>query len=180
MKRYQQQHTQTGIPHPHSTHTNTCGACIQDLCTKSNSRISSALQLQDREIHEVDSWTNGLQNSNKMDVVPTGMRGLRACLVCSLIKTADQFEVDGCDNCAEFLQMKNNRDMVFDCTSPTFDGLISLMSPEDSWVAKWQRVNRCVKGCYAVSVTGELPKGMKQELKSRGVIYKSRDTSVKS
>eukprot|EP00057_Strongylocentrotus_purpuratus_P028194 XP_011682668.1 PREDICTED: transcription elongation factor SPT4-A [Strongylocentrotus purpuratus] len=115
-----------------------------------------------------------------MDVVPTGMRGLRACLVCSLIKTADQFEVDGCDNCAEFLQMKNNRDMVFDCTSPTFDGLISLMSPEDSWVAKWQRVNRCVKGCYAVSVTGELPKGMKQELKSRGVIYKSRDTSVKS
>lgn len=80
-----------------------------------------------------------------METVPKDLRGLRACLVCSLIKvsfnlyyekrklchfnflkipiqTFDQFEFDGCDNCDEFLRMKNNKDNVFDCTSSNFDG----------------------------------------------------------
>ncbi|XP_073983921.1 transcription elongation factor subunit spt4 isoform X1 [Rhodnius prolixus] len=75
-----------------------------------------------------------------MESIPKDLRTARACLVCSLIKTFDQFEFDGCDNCDEFLRMKNNRDNVYDCTSSNFDGMIALMSPEDSWVAKWQRV----------------------------------------
>lgn len=53
----------------------------------------------------------------------------------------DQFEMDGCDNCEEFLRMKNNKDNVYDCTSNNFDGLIAVMSPEDSWVCKWQRIS---------------------------------------
>lgn len=53
----------------------------------------------------------------------------------------DQFEYDGCDNCEEFLRMKNNKDNVYDCTSNNFDGLIAVMSPEDSWVCKWQRIS---------------------------------------
>ncbi|PIK60562.1 putative transcription elongation factor SPT4-A [Apostichopus japonicus] len=115
-----------------------------------------------------------------MDIVPTELRHTRACLLCSLIKTTDQFEADGCDNCEEYLQMKGNRDMVMDCTSSSFDGMIALMTPEDSWVAKWQRTSRCTKGCYAISVTGHLPKGIVQELKSRGIQYRSRDTSTNS
>jgi len=92
-----------------------------------------------------------------METVPKDLRGLRACLVCSLVKvcllknkfhsiinslyvhkvylyfrnncicnlalqTFEQFEFDGCDNCDEFLRMKNNKDNVFDCTSSNFDG----------------------------------------------------------
>ncbi|XP_033111526.1 transcription elongation factor SPT4-like [Anneissia japonica] len=115
-----------------------------------------------------------------LETVPKDLKHLRACLVCSLIKTVDQFELDGCDNCEEFLHMKGSHDLVFDCTSSKFDGLISLMSPDDSWVGKWQRINRNVKGCYAISVSGKLPAGIVNELQSRQVHYRSRDTSVKS
>lgn len=38
------------------------------------------------------------------------------------LQTFEQFEYDGCDNCEEFLRMKNNRDNVYDCTSSNFDG----------------------------------------------------------
>ncbi|XP_036197605.1 transcription elongation factor SPT4 isoform X2 [Myotis myotis] len=75
-----------------------------------------------------------------LETVPKDLRHLRACLLCSLVKTIDQFEYDGCDNCDAYLQMKGNREMVYDCTSSSFDGIIAMMSPEDSWVSKWQRV----------------------------------------
>ncbi|XP_045155233.1 transcription elongation factor SPT4 [Echinops telfairi] len=76
-----------------------------------------------------------------------------------LSSTIDQFEYDGCDNCDTYLQMKGNREMVYDCTSSSFDGIIAMMSPEDSWVSKWQRVSNFKPGVYAVSVTGRLPQG---------------------
>lgn len=95
-------------------------------------------------------------------------------------QTIDQFEYDGCDNCDAYLQMKGNREMVYDCTSSSFDGIIAMMSPEDSWVSKWQRVSNFKPGVYAVSVTGRLPQGIVRELKSRGVAYKSRDTAIKT
>ncbi|XP_067113450.1 transcription elongation factor SPT4 isoform X2 [Osmerus mordax] len=104
-----------------------------------------------------------------LETVPKDLRHQRACLLCSLVKTIDQFEYDGCDNCESYLQMKGNREMVYECTSSSFDGVIAMMSPEDSWVAKWQRI-----------ITGRLPPGVVRELKSRGVIYKSRDTAVKT
>jgi transcription elongation factor SPT4 len=53
----------------------------------------------------------------------------------------EQFEYDGCDNCESFLKMKKNKDRVIDCTSNNFDGMIAVMSPEDSWVCKWQRIS---------------------------------------
>ncbi|CAG5087378.1 transcription elongation factor subunit spt4 [Cotesia typhae] len=112
-----------------------------------------------------------------METVPKELRHLRACLVCSLIKTSDQFEIDGCDNCDEFLRMKNNKDNVFDCSSANFDGMIAAMSPEDSWVAKWQRINRFTRGVYAISVSGRLPAAVIREMKSRGIVYRPRDTS---
>ncbi|GBM18862.1 Transcription elongation factor SPT4 [Araneus ventricosus] len=57
-----------------------------------------------------------------LESIPKELRNLRACLLCSMIKTFDQFEYDGCDNCEEYLNMKGNRDMVAECTSSTFDG----------------------------------------------------------
>merc|ERR1711872_80164 len=113
----------------------------------------------------------------KMDNIPKDLRSLRACLVCSLVKTLDMFETDGCDNCDEFLRMKNNRDQVYDCASANFDGFIALMSHEDSWVAKWQRINRCVRGMYAISVTGRLPTAIVRDMKSRGIKYRQRDVT---
>lgn len=112
-----------------------------------------------------------------LEVVPKDLRNLRACLVCSLIKTFDQFEFDGCDNCDEFLRMRSNRENVYACTSSNFDGMISVMSTQDSWVCKWQRIGNFVKGIYAISVSGKLPPGIVREMKSRGIRYRSRDVS---
>ncbi|XP_023016775.1 transcription elongation factor subunit spt4 [Leptinotarsa decemlineata] len=112
-----------------------------------------------------------------LPTIPKDLRGLRACLMCSLIKSVDQFEKEGCDNCEEFLSMKDNIDNVVDCTSKNFEGMISMLTPGDSWVAKWQRINHFCKGVYAISVSGRLPNSIVRELRSRGIIYKSRDTS---
>ncbi|KAI8128746.1 Transcription elongation factor SPT4 [Lucilia cuprina] len=87
------------------------------------------------------------------DTIPKDLRGLRACLVCSLVKSFDQFEYDGCDNCDEFLRMKNNKDNVYDHTS-SFS-----------------------RGVYAISVSGNLPQATLREMKSRGIPYRPRDTS---
>uniref|UniRef100_A0A2M4AWL9 Transcription elongation factor SPT4 n=2 Tax=Anopheles triannulatus TaxID=58253 RepID=A0A2M4AWL9_9DIPT len=111
------------------------------------------------------------------DSIPKDQRALRACLSCSLVKAIEQFENDGCDNCEDFLRMKNNRDQVYDCTSNNFDGMIAVMSPDDSWVCKWQRINRFTKGIYAISVSGRLPAAMVREMKNRGIPYRIRDTS---
>ena len=86
------------------------------------------------------------------------------------VQTFEQFEFDGCDNCDEFLRMKNNKDNIYDCTSNNFDGwvefthliyltmthmvtylflrMVALMSPEDSWVAKWQRISEYLLDAY--------------------------------
>lgn len=55
--------------------------------------------------------------------------------------------------------------------------MIAVMSPEDSWVCKWQRISRFSKGIYAISVSGRLPKGILREMKNRGMTYRFRDTS---
>ncbi|XP_070284553.1 transcription elongation factor SPT4-A-like [Myotis yumanensis] len=115
-----------------------------------------------------------------LKTVPKDTWHLRACLLCSLVKTIDQFEYDGCDNCDAHLQMKGNREVVYNCTSSSFEGVIAMISPEDSWVSKWQRVSTFQPGVYAVSVTGRLPQGIVSELRSRGVAYKSRDTATKT
>ena len=40
--------------------------------------------------------------------------------------------------------------------------------------------DKVVKGCYAISVSGELPEEVLDELRDRGVVYQSRDTSERS
>jgi len=107
-----------------------------------------------------------------IESIPRDMRNLRACLLCSMIKSVEQFETDGCDNCEKYLFMKGDSDKVFECTSANFDGLIAATQPEESWVCKWQKIDRKSKGIYAVSVSGALPGNVVRELKNQGVRYK--------
>jgi transcription elongation factor SPT4 len=100
------------------------------------------------------------------DPIPRDFHNLRACILCHLIKHADQFEKNGCENCEEFLGFRHNRDMVMSCTSANFSGMIALCQPEDSWVARWQRLSKKVRGMYAIDVSGKLPAGIASELKS--------------
>ncbi|CAH1399238.1 unnamed protein product [Nezara viridula] len=115
----------------------------------------------------------------KASILPRELRGCRACLSCSLIKTFDQFEQEGCENCEQFLHLKKNRDNVHDCTSANFDGFIGMSCPEDSWVAKWQRMTTFVPGVYAISVAGTLPPHIIREMKKKDRVYRSRDTSLR-
>lgn len=47
---------------------------------------------------------------------------LHTFIILLIYQTFEQFEFDGCDNCEEYLHMKNNRDAVYECTSSNFDG----------------------------------------------------------
>ncbi len=38
-------------------------------------------------------------------------------------------------------------------------------------------IESLVKGCYAISVSGDLPEDVLDELRDRGIPYQSRDTS---
>lgn len=43
---------------------------------------------------------------------------------------------------------------MIECTSQVFEGLITLVEPTQSWVARWQRLDGYVGGVYAVKVVG--------------------------
>ncbi|CAI2349085.1 unnamed protein product [Caenorhabditis sp. 36 PRJEB53466] len=113
--------------------------------------------------------------------VPADLRNLRACLLCSLIKSVDNFVKEGCENCQE-LHLKGDEEKVYDCTSANYDGMISAMSNDESWVCKWQKMTRKVKGMYAISVSGSLPSNVVSDLKSMGIRYKpsQRDYSIQA
>ena len=103
--------------------------------------------------------------------VPKNLRQLSACLSCSIIKTMEQFESDGCDNCESFFNLRDNRNNVYECISSKFNGMIAVCQMEDSWVAKWQKIRKCKPGVYAISVSGRLPTELKNYLKNEGITY---------
>jgi len=85
--------------------------------------------------------------------VPSKLKNLRSCLQCKLIKTYEQFSDHGCENCLDLSETPVNQ-----YTTPTFHGMIAMMEPQSSWVARWQRQENRIKGIYAVTVVGELTK----------------------
>jgi transcription elongation factor SPT4 len=36
--------------------------------------------------------------------------------------------------------MRGSSDRVAECTSMMYDGLIAMVEPSESWVARWQRI----------------------------------------
>uniref|UniRef100_A0A7S1TIX5 Spt4/RpoE2 zinc finger domain-containing protein n=1 Tax=Compsopogon caeruleus TaxID=31354 RepID=A0A7S1TIX5_9RHOD len=107
----------------------------------------------------------------------TSLNKLRACMNCSLVKSAHQFSIRGCENCP-FLGLENDRERIQLCTTPNFSGLFSVMRPLESWVAKWQRIVKLRSGCYALSVEGELPEDIIEEmLENGGKAHRVRATS---
>lgn len=58
-------------------------------------------------------------------VVPleTAQSKLKACMSCSLIKTANQFYENGCENCP-FIHYQHDKDKVGQCTTSNFVGYV--------------------------------------------------------
>lgn len=66
-----------------------------------------------------------LLNKGKLDSFFCSIGGNFSGLIYQTIislQTFEQFENDGCDNCEQFLNLRNHRDNVYDCTSANFDG----------------------------------------------------------
>ena len=114
------------------------------------------------------------EDDEKLPVVPLGDKKLRACMVTGLIKTEDQFLREGNDN-VPCLSMKGDREMVMECTSNNFDGMVAVMKPSESWAARWQGVQNFVPGCYALQVKGTLPSQHVVTLEDNGIRYRSLD-----
>ncbi|BGP39154.1 transcription elongation factor spt4 [Rhodotorula kratochvilovae] len=100
---------------------------------------------------------------------------LRACLLCSFVASPAEFRKLGCPNCDDKLEMKGDQDRVMMCTTAQFDGVVAMISPDESWVAKWQRNDKHVPGVYAVRVTGQLPDEIAEDLEGRGISAVSRE-----
>ena len=96
--------------------------------------------------------------ANVLPHIPDSRKKLRACLTCLLIKTESQFKDIGCSNeCFVSSQWPEN-------SSPSFSGMISMMRPKDSWVARWNGIKTVtdeeepkiitrMPGLYAIKVT---------------------------
>ncbi|KAL6708274.1 transcription elongation factor spt4 [Coniothyrium glycines] len=110
-------------------------------------------------------------------VPPNQQRNLRACMVCSIVRTQHQFQTSGCPNCEDVLELIGNPDQVNDCTSQVFEGLITLADPKKSWVARYQRIEDYVPGVYATQVEGMLPEDVIAAVENAGITYIPRDGS---
>mmetsp|Transcript_24488 Transcript_24488/g.97174 ORF Transcript_24488/g.97174 Transcript_24488/m.97174 type:complete len:133 (+) Transcript_24488:37-435(+) len=105
--------------------------------------------------------------------VPDSMKGHRACLRCGLVKVTDQFYEKGCENCP-FLDMQDRMDRVTMHTTANFDGVVAMINPDDSWVAKWEGLKRFYPGVYAVKVYGQLPSEAQDFLDERGLACRAQ------
>jgi transcription elongation factor SPT4 len=111
--------------------------------------------------------------------MPSTLDGkLRACLSCAQIKTQHAFRKEGCENCP-MLKMKGNMGVVNECTSSKFQGVIGLLDPKKSWVARWQRASEFKPGLYAMTVEGVLADDHIQDVEQGGRYYYEREKSFK-
>lgn len=50
-----------------------------------------------------------------------------------------------------------------------------MIEPSESWVARWQRIDKRMRGIYAVRVTGRAPQDVIDAIEARGGVYRPRD-----
>jgi transcription elongation factor SPT4 len=110
-------------------------------------------------------------------IPPNQQRNMRACMVCSIVRTQQQFLTQGCPNCEEFLELTGNPEQINDCTSQVFEGLITVADTSKSWVARYQRLEGYQPGVYACQVEGILPDDIIGLIESAGINYVPRDGS---
>ncbi|KAJ4458202.1 hypothetical protein PAPYR_6167 [Paratrimastix pyriformis] len=102
-------------------------------------------------------------------VCPNSFKQLRACLVCGLIKTTQQFVENGCENCEKYVHLSGDRERVLDCTTPRYQGVILLNDSNHSWVGKYLFLEGKYRGVYAIKASGILPPEVLGDLEARGV-----------
>ncbi|KAF5324469.1 hypothetical protein D9611_004525 [Ephemerocybe angulata] len=112
-----------------------------------------------------------------MATIPSQARSkqLRACLLCSIIQVPADFRKNGCPNCEEIVGLKGNPERITTCTTTFFEGVISVIDPDNSWVARWQRTSKYARGMYAIRVKGRIPEDIEANLEVRGIKYRPRD-----
>ncbi len=66
-----------------------------------------------------------------------------------------------------------------DYLSSKFKGMVALVQPGVSWVAKWQRINDYKPGLYAMTVEGALSDENVYEVEKTGKTYYDRSASFK-
>merc|ERR1712085_79730 len=106
---------------------------------------------------EYEGFDDDSGDEERRAVVPNDMKNLRACLRCYLVKTDAQFAAQGCENC-DFLQLGGpggDRERLWSCTTSNFEGVVAIISPSESWVARWQGIDDFVPGVYAIVANGE-------------------------
>ncbi|CEH14565.1 Transcription elongation factor SPT4 [Ceraceosorus bombacis] len=84
-------------------------------------------------------------------------KALRACKGCLFLQKGSEFMAKGCPNCEDVLQMQQSRDAVEDYTTTQFEGGAAIISPRESWVARFMRLDRKIPGMYAMSCSAKLP-----------------------
>ena len=85
--------------------------------------------------------------------VPEDMKKMSACSYCKLILDERQWDKRKfkCPNCKTDAELKD------------FNGMISLMMPSESWVAKWNALQSKMPGLYAMHILDNEVEADKQD-----------------
>jgi len=166
--------------HSTSIHTSLTQHTQPNLTSEPQHR-SSEQSSANPPLNDNDNTSNPDMSSKPIQggayIPPNQQRNMRACMVCSIVRTQQQFLTEGCPNCEDVLELAGNPEQINDCTSQVFDGLITVADTSRSWVARYQRLEGYRPGVYATQVEGILPEDVLGAVESAGINYVPRDGS---
>ena len=77
-----------------------------------------------------------------------------------------------------FLELAERQDRVQSCTTSNFEGMVAMMKPDDSWVARWEGISRNLPGVYAMRLEGEMPPQIMQFLRDKRISCRARPAAA--